>query len=121
MSRIERFEDLKSWQQAREVCRAIYAATRESAFAHDRGLRDQIRRSSESLMSNIAEGFGAGSDTEFIRFLRYAHRSGNEVKSQLYVALDNAYLDQTSFDQLYENISAAQSLIAGLIRYLLKD
>lgn len=121
MSRVEHFEDLKAWQSARVACHAIYEATNQGAFTQDRGLRNQIRRSSESTMSNIAEGFGAGSDTESVRFLRYAHRSGNETKSQLYIALDNQYIDQTTFDRLYHLVSSAQSLIAGFIRYLLKE
>jgi four helix bundle protein len=93
-----RFEDLQVWQKARELTREVYDVTSRRAFARDFGLRDQIRRAAVSVMSNIAEGFERGSDAEFGRFLLIAKGSCGEVRSQLYVASDQGYLDEHNFD-----------------------
>ena len=88
MSKIERFEDIESWQLARELTVGIYRATNVAEFARDFGLKDQIRRAAVSIMSNIAEGFGRGGNAELIQFLAIARGSAAEVQAQLYVALD---------------------------------
>ncbi len=71
-------------------------------FARDRDLSDQIRRASGSIMHNIAEGFDGGSNAEFVKFLRYAQRSASEVQSELYVALDQTYISEEKFRELYD-------------------
>jgi four helix bundle protein len=81
MAKIERFEDVQSWQKARELANLIYSLTSEGNFVKDFELRNQIRRASGSIMHNIAEGFDAGSNPEFIRFLKMARRSASEVQS----------------------------------------
>ncbi len=116
--KIERFEDIQGGQKARELTRLVYEATRGEAFARDFWLRDQIRNAAGSVMANIAEGFDAGSDTEFIRFLRYARRSASEVQSHLYIALDQSYISQPQFNAIYETAAEARRLIGGFIRYL---
>lgn len=88
MSKIERFEDIESWKVAREATRLIYEMSSMGEFNRDFALRDQIRRSSVSMMSNIAEGFERGGDKEFIQFLAIAKGSCGEARAQLYVALD---------------------------------
>lgn len=119
--KIERFEDIESWRIARELTSEIYSATKDGAFAKDFGLKDQITRASGSVMHNIAEGFDGGSNPEFIRFLRYAQRSATEVQSQLYVALDQNYIAEEKFEQLYEQAAHARSKIGGFIAYLLRS
>ena len=96
--KIERFEDVKAWQMACELTNLVYKVAASGAFARDFRLKDQIRDAAGSVMHNIAEGFDAGSDAEFIRFLRYSRRSASEVQSQLYVALDQTTSTPTSFD-----------------------
>ena len=81
--KIQRFEDTRAWQEARTLTNMVYDASDEGPFATDFGLRDQIRRAAGSTMHNISEGFDAGSDAEFVRFLKYARRSASEVQSQL--------------------------------------
>ena len=100
MSSISRFEDIVAWQRARELTKQVYALSARGSFRHDYGLKDQIRRAAGSVMHNIAEGFDAGSSKEFIRFLSYARRSATEVQSQLYIALDQAYITDKEFDHL---------------------
>ena len=116
--KIERFEDIEAWKLSRELTARIHAATEKGAFATDFGLRDQIRRAAGSVMHNIAEGFDAGSNAEFIRFLNYAKRSCTEVQSQLYVALDRKYISRPEFEKLYEQTRLARAKIGAFIKYL---
>jgi four helix bundle protein len=118
MTKIEKFEDIEAWQKARELTKAIYASSNDSAFARDFGLREQIRRASVSIMSNIAEGFGRGGNKELIQFLFIAKSSAAEVQAQLYVALDAGYLDKEKFQELYDLSNNTCRLIGGFIRYL---
>lgn len=119
--KIERFEDIEGWQLARQLAREVYSISKVGAFSKDYGLRDQITRASGSVMHNIAEGFDGGSNAEFVKFLRYAQRSSSEVQSQLYVALDQDYIDQSQFDELYRQAANTHSKIGGFIAYLLRS
>lgn len=118
MATFRKFEEIESWQKARELVNEIYKATRHNDFSKDFGLKDQIRRAAVSIMSNIAEGYERDGKREFIQFLSIAKASAGEVKSQLYVALDNAYLSQSEFDTLQELTDGTTRLIAGLMKYL---
>ena len=111
-----KFEDCIAWQKARLLNAAIY----EQPFAKDWALLDQIRRAAGSTMHNIVEGFDAGSDAEFARFLRYSYRSAGEVQSQLYAALDLNYIDKTCFEESYAMCVEVKNTTAGLIKYLKK-
>ena len=88
MSKIQRFEDLIAWQKARELTKEIYTITRQGEFAQDYGLSGQIQRAAVSIMSNVAEGFERGGRGEFQQFLSIAKASCAELRSQLYVGLD---------------------------------
>jgi len=116
--KIERFEDVQSWQAGRELARLVYDATREPAFARDFGLRDQIQRAAGSVMHNVAEGFESGTDAEFARYLKIARRSASEVQSQTYLALDLEYVDKGRLDAIYAKANDAKRLINALIGYL---
>jgi four helix bundle protein len=116
--KITRFEDIESWQIARELTRLVYNAVKGQKFSKDFGLKDQICRASVSVMSNIAEGFDSGSRAEFARFLTYAQRSCSEVQSQLYVALDQNYTTKKTFDEIYMLAGNASSKIGAFIKYL---
>jgi four helix bundle protein len=118
MAKIERFEDLMSWQKARELNRLVYGVSRQATFAKDFGLRDQIRSASISIMSNIAEGFERGGDKEFLQFLSIAKGSCGEVRAQLYAALDEKYLSEAEFKQLAEKSLEVSRLISGFMTYL---
>ncbi len=121
MAKIERFEDLQSWQKARELANAIYDLTEKEKFSKDYGLRRQIQRAASSAMHNIAEGFDAGTNPEFIRFLKIARRSVSEVQSQLYLALDRKYITSDELKIAYPLASEVKKLINGMIRYLRKN
>jgi len=118
MAKIERFEDLISWQKARELNHRIYQVTKSGSFAKNFGLRDQIRRASVSIMSNIAERFERGGDKEFLQFLSNAKGSCGEVRCQLYAALDESYLTETEFNDLQSRSLEVSRLISGFMAYL---
>jgi len=118
MSKIQKFEDILAWQKARELTREIYTHAKVGALAKDFGLRDQIQRASVSIMGNVAEGFERGGDKEFIQFLSISKGSCGEVKSHLYVALDQQYLNSTQFNRLYNSADEVGRLLAGFMAYL---
>lgn len=81
MTAITRFEEIDAWKSARELTNEIYALGNQAGFNRDFGLRDQIRRASVSVMSNIAEGFESRTDAQFINFLATARASAGEVRA----------------------------------------
>jgi four helix bundle protein len=116
--KITRFEDLDAWKEGRKLVNKIYGLSSGQKFSKDFSLKDQIRRAVISITSNIAEGFDAQSNAEFVRFLAYGRRSSSEVKNQLYIALDQKYITQEQFEEAYELASTVSKIIFGLIRYL---
>ena len=97
MTEIKQFENIEIWQKARELTRMIYTISSKGNFEKDFGLKDQIRRASVSVLSNISEGFERGSNKEFIYFLSIAKGSCGEIRAQLYVALDQKYINEECF------------------------
>jgi len=118
MGTFKSVEEIDAWQKAREVVREVYAHSSAGLFAKDYALRDQIRRAAISAMSNIAEGFERGGTAEFVQFLSIAKGSLGEVEAQLYVALDQGYIDQRAFGFLIEQTTSGKRMIAGLMCYL---
>jgi len=118
MATIYRFEDLDAWKIARELTRDVYRITRTDEFSRDFGLKNQIRKASVSVMSNIAEGFERDGNREFCNFLSIGKGSAGEVRSQLYVALDQDYISQWDFDLIYSKAKESGAVIAGLTNYL---
>ena len=116
--RIERFEDIEAWQLARVLTRKVYDLTKKPEFARDFGLKGQIQDAAGSSMHNIAEGFDSESNPEFVRFLRYAKRSCTEVQSELYVALDQQYITDDEFQDVYDHAGRTRAAIRGFINYL---
>lgn len=100
------------------MAREIYAFTKAGPLSRDFGLRDQIQRASVSAMANIAEGYERGGDKEFVQFLSNSKGSCGEVKSHLYVALDQGYIPRAAFDQLYAAAEEVGKLVNGFIAYL---
>ena len=115
---VKNFEDLEIWKDARLLTKAIYQMTQDAKLAKDYALRDQIRRAAVSIMSNIAEGFERGGNQEFIQFLYVAKASCGEVRSHLYVALDQSYLAQKDCEELTTSFRRLSIMISNLIDYL---
>ena len=119
--KIERFEDIRAWQQARELANLVYDLTDRSNFSKDFQLRGQIQGAAGSVMHNIAEGFDDGSNTEFVRFLKYARRSTSEVKSEIYLALDRKYVGIDDFKCVHDMATSTKKSINAFISYLRKS
>ena len=118
MSKVERFEDLKVWQLARELCQTIHKLTLKEQFSKDFKLVGQIKGSSGSVMDNIAEGFERDGNKEFIQFLSVSKGSCGETRSQLYRAIDNEYITQDEFDIAYDKTLECNKMLKGFITYL---
>ena len=118
MATIERFEDIEAWQSARKLRQAVYLLTRAKPFASDFALADQIRRAAISGGSKIAEGFERGGNREFIQFLSNSKGSVGEIKDQLCCALDECYITQVQFDEVYRLADSSSRLIGGFMSYL---
>jgi four helix bundle protein len=118
MATFRRFEQIEAWQKARELTNDIYSVTKRGLFSKDFELRAQIRSASVSIMSNIAEGFERNGTAEFVQFLAIAKGSAAEVASQLYVALDQQYIDTEEFDRLSALTTETGRKIGSLMSYL---
>jgi len=115
---IRRFEDIDAWQKARELTRVVYGLTARGAFGQDFVLRDQMRQAAVSVMANIAEGFERDGNKEFLQFLAVAKGSCGELRSHLYVGLDEDYLTSEQHAQASAEAQEVSRMIAGLIRHL---
>jgi len=118
MATFKKFEEIECWKRARQLTRRVYDITNQPEFAKDFGLKDQIRRASVSVMSNIAEGYDRSGTAEFVHFLATAKGSAAEVKCQLYVAADQSYIQEDDFNELSALATETGSMVAGLMRYL---
>ena len=118
MAKVERFEDLEVWQRTRQLTGKIYACARYGEFSRDYGFRDQICRAAVSIVSNIAEGFDRRSNSQFLQFLDIANGSAGELRAQLYIALDLAYISADQFQDLFSDITTIGKMLTSLIRHL---
>lgn len=116
--KIETFEDIQAWQKWRELTNKIYEITRWEEFSKDRWLRDQLRRASVSVVSNIAEWFERNTDKEFKQFLFMAKWSCAEVRSQLYVAYDQKYINEKMFKEMVGLCIEISKMVSKFITYL---
>ena len=116
--KIDHFEQIESWQLARDLTKKVYGLTRKDKFAKDFALKKQIQAAAGSSMHNIAEGFDADTNAEFLRFLRYAKRSCSEVQSEIYIALDQKYISETEFQDVCNLAGRTRATIRGFIKYL---
>ena len=108
------FEELIAWQKARVFVREVYAATRDGDISRDFAFRDQMRRATVSIMSNIAEGVELRSRPQFRKFLCIAKGSCAEVRSLLYAATDIGYLQGEHSDRLLRQAMEVARIISGL-------
>lgn len=118
MGTIEKFEDIEAWQKARELTNEVYKITTNNVFSKDFNLKEQIRRASISIMLNISEGFARETDKEFARFLIIAHGSAAEVQSAMYIALDQKYVNENEFNELYKKTEDVSKMLSRFSKYL---
>ncbi|MFH5831626.1 four helix bundle protein [Halalkalibaculum sp. DA3122] len=120
MASVEKFEDLDIWRESRILVNKIYELTRQEKFDKDFGLKDQIRRSSVSVMNNISEGFESRTVKQFIDYLGRSKASCGETRSILYVALDCKYITDEQFKECYELATKISRKTYRFIQYLEK-
>lgn len=119
MTKITRFEDLECWQQARVLVNMVYDTIKSStSFQKDFRLVNQITGAAVSVMNNIVEGWASQSNAEFIRFLTYSRRSCAETQNCAYVAIDQKYINDKTFQKIYDQGLKETQIIDGFLRYL---
>ncbi|MEJ6487392.1 four helix bundle protein [Nostoc punctiforme UO1] len=114
--KIETFEDLRVWQKGIDLVKEIYLITKDGELNRDFGLRDQLRRASVSIPTNIAEGFERYSRKEYLNFLNIAKGSAGEVRSLLRVALEVGYLDQPTYTKLHNQAMELSRMLSNQIQ-----
>jgi four helix bundle protein len=115
------FEEIETWQLASTFCNKIFEIIQYAGLKNDFALKDQINRSSGSIMDNIAEGFGRNGNKEFYNFLSIAKASAYESKSQLHRIYNRKYISQNEFEKLILDIDEISNKIGGLMSYLKKS
>ncbi len=118
MAKIEKFEDLEIWRMARTICQQIEFLIQNTSLKTNYSLKDQIDRSSGSIMDNIAEGFERNGNREFIQFLSIAKGSAGEVKSQSYRAFDKKLISEEQHIKLNEIVELEKNKIGAMMNYL---
>lgn len=118
MAIAKKFEELNVWVKAKELSIMIYKVTNEEKINKDYGLKDQLRRASISIISNIAEGFERNGNKEFIQFLSLAKGSAGEIRAQLIIAYELQYISESNFTALNELVIEVSKMLSGLINYL---
>jgi four helix bundle protein len=118
MGAITRFEEIEAWKTARSLTGRIYALTNEGLLARDFGLRDQMRRASVSIMSNIAEGFESRTEKLFLEFLGRAKASAGELRAKVYIAHDVGYLKKLEFDEIFDPVDKCSRQLSRFMTYL---
>ncbi|MCR5424569.1 MAG: four helix bundle protein [Bacteroidales bacterium] len=121
MGHIKNFEELEIFQKARDLCKEIYAITKEGDFRSDSRFVQQIHASVGSVMDNIAEGFERDGNKEFINFLYIAKGSCGEVRSQIIRSSDVGFIDSDTATRLYSDSLSLSKSIANLITSLKKS
>ena len=109
-----KFEELKVWQKALEYTILVYDISKAFPKEEVYGFTSQIRRASDSIALNIAEGSGSGTNKEFKRFLNIARRSALETVSCLFIAKRKGFLTDEDFTKLYSKIEEITKMISGL-------
>ena len=118
MATILKFEDIIAWQKALELSDIIYSHSNKEKFSKDFGLRDQMRRASISVVSNIAEGFEREGNNQFIYFLLVSKASAGELRAQLYIARNQNYISMNEFEIINQKVIEVSKTISGFISYL---
>ena len=111
------FKDLKVWQHSKDLAVDIYRLTDQGLFIKDFGLRDQMRRSSVSIPSNIAEGDDLDTDKQSIRHFYIARGSIAELRTQLIISLEIEYISFEKYTDIEKRCDTISAMLTGLIKH----
>ena len=111
------FEELKVWQKAVDLAVRVYEITKKDPFNKDFALRDQMRRSSVSISSNIAEGDQLDSDKSSIRHFKISKGSSAELYTQSIISNRIGYLEERDFEYLKKECQEILGMLSGLIKH----
>ncbi len=118
MGKIKRFEDIEVWQKARVICKLVEELFKTTKLGNNFALKNQMERSSGSIMDNIAEGFGRNGNKEFHNFLSYSKGSCTELKSQIYRCHDKQLINKEQFENLSALLEEETNKIGAFMYYL---
>jgi len=116
MPKSKNYEDLKCWHRAKDLAVDTYRLSMNGNLNKDFGLRDQLRKSAISVMSNIAEGKERGNPSEFVRFLNVAKASAAELRTQFIIAREVGYLAEGDFLDFEDKIIRISAMLGALIK-----
>lgn len=116
--KIKRFTDLSAWQEAHKLVLAVYKTTEFFPSKETYSLIDQMRRSAISITSNIAEGFSRQGIREKLQFYFTAKGSLSELQSQMLIARDVGYLEESKFTEIESQAETSGKLLTGLVKSL---
>jgi four helix bundle protein len=117
---IQKYEDLEVWKNARELCKKLMELVNNSSLGKDYSIKDQILRSSGSVMDNIAEGFERDGRKEFIQFLYISKGSLGETRSQIHRTFDAGHISETKYEELTDDCLRLSGQLSNFITYLHK-
>jgi four helix bundle protein len=112
---VQTYRELIVWRKSIKFVSRVYCSTIKFPEYEKYGLTNQLRRSSISIPSNIAEGFGRRADKEFIRYLQIAMGSLFELQTQLQIAFQLRYLNLEIFKKLFKDSREIERMLRRLI------
>jgi len=118
MEKSKTFKDLKMWQKGIEIVKSIYTLTKKFPKEELYGLTSQMRRSSVSIPSNIAEGFKRSHNKEFKQFLHITLDSLAELETQLIIAKELGYIKDNELDYIGEKIDHEAKMVTSYLNKL---
>ena len=121
MRDFDEFEQIPAWQEAREMVKLVYQYTAEGPWALDDVLRHEVRQSAISIMTKIAQGYARDDVIEFRRMVSSARSLTAVVKTLLYIAVDQEFLDQQGFDTINAAVESTLRLIDLLASQIRRD
>ena len=118
MATVKNYEELIVWQKSMDFCDEVFKIINTTKLSSDFALRDQMNRSSISIPSNIAEGFDRESNNQFSYFLKVAKGSAGELRTQLHIVKRRGFINEESFQKLYNDITHISKMISSLLSYI---
>ena len=115
--KVERFEDLRCWQAARQLVKLVFVTAETGKLSKDFDTKYQLKKAALSSMNNIAEGFGRFGVKDAIKFYDISQSSAQEVKSMLYVLSDLGYATEDQINEIRLKAEEARNLTLAFIKY----